>query len=463
MFKLFRKLIKIYPFTYLGVLFTGHERTVRINKHLIAMFVIKSVSIIIGLLLVPMTIHYVNPTQYGIWVTLSSVISWVALFDVGLGNGLRNKLAEALAVGDELLARKYISTTYAVLMMIMGGIYLLFLLINPFISWMNILNAPAGLETELSKLVFIVFTFFSLQFILRLIINILYADQRPAWNSLVNMLGNLIALIIIYILTMTTHGSLLYLGATMSGTPILILISITIFLFTSRYRKYMPSLKFVDLTYFRDLIGLGARFFVMQISGLIILSTDNIIITQLFGPKEVTPYNVAFKYFSIITLVFITILLTPYWSAYTEAYTKGDFKWIRKETRKLLKIWSLLIIVVLVMVLASNFVYHIWIGDIINVPFLLSVMMGLYVVIFAWNSIFAGFINGTGKIKLRMYTAIFTGILNIPLSIFLARNLHMGISGVICATAVCLLIDSIIGPVQYLKLVRKTAKGIWNK
>ena len=127
------------------------------------------------------------------------------------------------------------------------------------------------------------------------------------------------------------------------------------------------------------------------------MSTDNIIITQLFGPAEVTPYNVAFKYFSVITMVFITIILAPYWSAYTDAYTKGDFKWIRKETRKLLKIWSFLIIIVLVMVFVSNFVYHIWIGDIIKVPFLLSVIMGLYVIIFAWNSVFAGFINGTGR------------------------------------------------------------------
>ncbi len=131
MFKIFRQIVKIYPFTYLGKLFTGHERTVRINKHVIATFMLKGVSIIVSLLLVPLTIHYINPTQYGIWVTLSSVISWIAFFDVGLGNGLRNKLAEALAVGDEQLARKYISTTYAVLAMIMSGIYLLFLLSIP--------------------------------------------------------------------------------------------------------------------------------------------------------------------------------------------------------------------------------------------------------------------------------------------------------------------------------------------
>lgn len=463
MYRIFRELFKIYPFTYLESLFTGHERTVRINKHLVATFILKGGGILINLLLVPLTIHYLNPTQYGIWVTLGSIVSWITFFNIGLGNGLRNKLAEALAVKDYQLARSYISTTYVSLTIIIGGIYLIFLLVNPLLNWMKILNAPPGLAIELSKLIFIVFTFFCLQIVLRLIIQILFADQRPAWDSLVNVLGNFIALVVIYILTLTTHGSILYLGATMSVAPVLVFIGVSIFLFTGRYRQYMPSIKYVDFRHFRDLIGLGARFFVMQISTVIILSTDNIIITQLFGPSMVTPYNVAFKYFSIITLVFVTILLSPYWSAYTDAYVKSDFNWIRKETKKLVKIWFVLVVVVLLMVLASNLVYRLWIGKIITVPFFLSVMMGLYVIIFSWNYIFAGFINGTGKIQLRVYSAILTGIINIPLSIVFAKSLHMGISGVIAATCFCLMVDSIICPLQYLKLTRQTAKGIWNR
>lgn len=463
MFKLFRKLVKIYPFTYLGRLFTGHERTVRINKHVIIITILKGAGIIIGLLLVPLTIHYINPTQYGIWITLSSIISWLAYFDIGLGNGLRNKLAEALAVGDENLARIYISTTYMVMIIIIGGIYLLFLLINPMISWMKILNTSPELAGELTKLAFIVFTFFSLQLVLRLVINILFADQRPAWNTLVNVLSNFISLVIIYILTLTTHGSLIYLGATLSGVPIIVLLFISIYLFTGRYRKFIPSIKYVELKYFRDLIGLGARFFITQISTIIILSTDNIIITQLFGPAQVTPYNISFKYFSIITLSFITILLSPYWSAFTDAYTKGDIKWIRHETRKLVKIWSILTGVVILMIMVSNIVYHIWIGNIVHVPFILSIFMGIYVIIFTWNNIFVSFVNGTGKIQIRMYATIVAGILNIPLSIYFAKYLHMGIAGVIFATSICLLIDSVLNPIQYLKLVNKTAKGIWNK
>ena len=54
----------------------------------------------IGLVLVPLTINYLNPTKYGIWITLSSVIGWFSFFDIGLGNGLRNRFAEAIANND---------------------------------------------------------------------------------------------------------------------------------------------------------------------------------------------------------------------------------------------------------------------------------------------------------------------------------------------------------------------------
>ena len=463
MSRLFRHINKMNPFTWQGKLFVGHERTVRINRHVIATFMLQSINIVVGLMLVPLIIHYVNPTQYGIWITLSSIISWIAVFDGGLGNGLRNKLAEALAKGDEKLARYYISTTYASLAMIMGGIYLLFLGSYPFLSWVGILNADPDLEAELSSLVFVVFTMVCLQFIIRLIINILYADQRPAWNSLVNMVSNVLSLLIIYMLTLTTKGSILYLGSVMTGVPVIVLLVVSVFLFSGRYKKYAPSIKFVDLIYFRELFGLGARFFVMQIFALIILSTDYIIITQLFGPAEVTPYNVAYKYFGIVSLVFISIILTPYWSAFTDAFTKKEFNWIQDEVRKLLKIWSLLIIVVLVMVAVSNHVYDIWIGEVVKVPFVLSALMGLFVIIFTLNSLVAGFIGGSGKIQLRMYILIFAGALNIPLSIFLAKYLQMGIAGVICATNICFLIDAIVCYVQYQKLVSNSANGIWDK
>ena len=82
---------------FIAKLFSGHDRSVRTKKHIVAMVVLKGMSIATGFLLVPLTLHYLNATNYGIWLTLSSILGWFSFFDIGLGNGLRNKFAEAMA------------------------------------------------------------------------------------------------------------------------------------------------------------------------------------------------------------------------------------------------------------------------------------------------------------------------------------------------------------------------------
>jgi len=78
----------------------GHERSVNIRKNVLFSVLLKGASIPVTLLLVPMTINYINPVQFGIWLTISSVIGWMNFFDIGMGLGLRNKLAHSLALNE---------------------------------------------------------------------------------------------------------------------------------------------------------------------------------------------------------------------------------------------------------------------------------------------------------------------------------------------------------------------------
>jgi hypothetical protein len=48
--------------------------------------------------------------------------------------------------------------------------------------------------------------------------------------------------------------------------------------------KFAPSLKYVKFHYARDLMTLGIKFFIIQMAGVILYQTNNIIIAQLFGP-----------------------------------------------------------------------------------------------------------------------------------------------------------------------------------
>lgn len=438
----------------------GNQRSINAKKNILIIAILKGCGIAISLFLVPVTIHYVNPTRYGIWLTLSSIVGWFNFFDIGLGNGLRNKFAEAVARGKPELARTYVSTTYAILTIIIAIVLLVFCCINPFLNWAKILNTPADMAGELSLLALIVFGFFCLQFVLRLITTIITANQQPAKASLFDFMGSLISLSLIYLLTKTTSGNLIYLGTVFSLTPVLVLTSSSLWFYTHKYKQYAPSVKFVKFHYTRDLMNLGIKFFIIQMSAVILYQTSNIIISHLFGPEQVTPYNIAYKYFGIITMVFSMIML-PLWSAYTEAWIKKDISWIKNTINKLILIWVLIATIVIIMFISSTFIYRMWVGKEIKVPISVSAVMAAYVIINGWCGIFSQFLNGVGKIKLQLYSGIFGALINIPLAIMLAK--HLGIYGVILSTVLLGTVSAIWSPIQYMKIINNKAKGIWDK
>ena len=193
---------------------------------------------------------------------------------------------------------------------------------------------------------------------------------------------------------------------------------------------------------------------------MIIFTSANLIITQLFGPEQVTPYNIAFKYFSVITML-VGIIMTPMWSAITDAYTRNDLKWIRTQMSILIKIWVAVVVCVALMLIIAQPVYHFWIGNAVNIPYRLSLFMGLYVIISSWNNIYAFFINGVGKVRIQMYSSILSCIFFLPLTYWLTP--YMGVDGVILAMCIVLLFSTGILPVQYHKIINRTASGIWNK
>jgi O-antigen/teichoic acid export membrane protein len=448
--------------SFITKLYSGHDRTVRTKKNIGAMVVLKGISIATGFLLVPLTLHYLNATNYGIWLTLSSIIGWFSFFDIGLGNGLRNKFAEAMAHQDINLAKVYVSTTYFILSLIVGILFLLFVSINTFLNWTRILNTQGLSSENLNLIVFITFTFFCLRFILGLIGTILIADQKPAINSVLDVSGNLLSLIIIFILVRYTTGSLLYLSFAMGISTTLVLMVASIWLFSGSYRYIRPSWSHLKFSYARELMTLGVRFFILQIGAMIIFSTSNILITQLFTPADVVPYNIAFKYYNLISM-FFAVILTPFWSAYTEAYAKGDVTWIQNTLGALKKAWLIAAVAVLLMSFFADTFYHLWIGNSVTIPLEISISMGVYVLISAWCNIFVNFINGTGKIQLQVWAGIIISILNIPLAILFVKSFHLGVPGIILAPCVCLVPLCFLWPIQVKKILTGTAHGIWVK
>ncbi|MBK6282674.1 MAG: oligosaccharide flippase family protein [Draconibacterium sp.] len=402
----------------------GHQRSIDAKKNIAASILIKGVTIAINLALVPLTINYVNPTQYGIWLTLSSIVAWFSFFDIGFGHGLRNRFAEAKATGNFEKARVYVSTTYAVLTIIFTAVWVLFFVVNFFVDWSKILNTPPEIAAELSTLALIVFSFFCLQIVLKTINTIIVADQKPAKAAFFDMLGQLIALVIIYVLTKTTKGSLIYLGLGLGTAPILILLVSSFIFYSNRYKYFAPSLKFVQFKFAKDIMGLGVKFFIIQFSAIFVFQSTNIIISHIIGAEQVTVYNIAYKYFFVV-LTFSNIISMPFWSAFTDAYIQKDFNWMKQIVKKINLFWYLLCALVIIMLVFSEFIYHIWIGDKVKIDFNISIAMAILVIINSRFNLYIVLINGIGKIKLQMILFLFLALFFIPLAITLGKQFNL--------------------------------------
>jgi O-antigen/teichoic acid export membrane protein len=223
---------------------------------------------------------------------------------------------------------------------------------------------------------------------------------------------------------------------------------------------FKPSIKFVDFSRANDLLGLGVKFFIIRVSAILLYQTNNVIISHLFGPEEVTPYFVAYKYFSILLMGY-TIVMTPYWSAFTEAWVKKELSWIRNSVRKLLYLWVLLVFVALIMFVFSDLVFKIWIGDKVTISKSISALVAVWVILKALGGIFSHFLNGVGKIQLQLRVAFIGALANAPLAVFLGTLI--GVEGILLANIALATIGIWLYPLQYKYIMSGKAKGIWNK
>ena len=411
------------------------SRSKKMYKNTVAMIGIRGVSMILTLISAPIMLHHVDRADYGVLLTLTSIVGWVGYMDVGLGNGLRNKLPEFLAKGDFHSAKKIVSSCYVTLAIYVALIIVIFLMVSPFVDWLGVLNSPTSDAGEIRGLTNVVFIAFCIQFLFGLINSILFAYQMPAFQSLFTFVGQFVALIAlviqVYVFDVT---SVLQIGAVNSIIPPLVLFWGSIGLFRTKLKEIAPSFKLFEFKSVGSILSLGLKFFVLQMITIVLFQANSIIIARVVSPEAVVEYNLAFKYVSLLTMIF-TIVITPVWSATTDAYVRKDFEWINKTLSFSRKVCIASIFIGVLMVLASKFVYGMWLGrGSIDINYSTTGLILLYISFEMLYKVYGTIINGTGKVFAQIILTGIIAIIYIPLAIFLG-NL-CGLSGVLIANTI---------------------------
>ena len=181
------------------ILKQGDNRSVSVKKDIVGSLFVKGCSIVISLLIVPLTLGYVSSDLYGIWLTLSSIMMWLNFFDIGFTLGLKNKLAEAIALGDMQRGKMLVSTTYFMMIVIFIPLCIALEIIIPYIDWASFLNVANSYNSDIIRTLHILAACFCVQMIVNVLTAVLAAYQKVALSSAFPVVGNFISLFIIII------------------------------------------------------------------------------------------------------------------------------------------------------------------------------------------------------------------------------------------------------------------------
>ena len=437
------------------------SRSSLLQKNIFASFVIKGWSALIVLLLVPATLHCLGEYKNGIWLTISSLLLWIDNMDIGLGNGLRNKIAEYMAHDEFERTRSLISSTFAMLTCIIIPVLLILLLLIALTDPYWIFNASPSNVDHLDQVLMATVTLVCTSFIFKLIGNFYMGMQLPAVSNLLIALGQTLALIGTYIVLWSGSHSLMLIALVNTVSPLIIYLLAFPYTFLYKYPHLCPSLKLIKLKEAKAVIHMGVQFFIMQISSVVLFMTSNILISNLFSPTMVTPYQITYRYFSILLVIF-TVICMPFWNATTDAYQKNDIAWIRNATKKLRLMTVGILICLIVMIALSDIVYAIWIDQQTVIDLKMSIMMAAYIFILIYSMRYSYFINGIGKLRLQLIFTTAAAVLFIPLAYLTTQWTH----SIIWFMIVMCLVNIpglIVNRIQFHKLINGKANGIWMK
>lgn len=425
-------------------------------------FCIKGFSLCLNLFTMPAYIRFFqNQTVLGVWFTVISVLNWVMYFDLGLGNGLRNKLPEAIERKDSHRIRELISTTYFTMAALVVLLGICGLIIIPTVNWNGIFNIDQSIviNAVLTKCVSIVYFGILFQFIIKLVTYVLYALQKSALVDFMALMSSVLIVVALTVMPSSTMEKNLYTMAIINVVAMLLpYILGSIWVYGKLLKKSFPSKAFFNKRYVKDVIGIGVSLLWLQIVFMVISSTNEFLISRFTAPEYVVEYQAYYKIFKTGGMLF-SLAVTPIWSAVTRAQVTNNYSWIKKIYKIFLFASGACLVLELAIVPFLQLIMDVWLGKgaIVTSAFF-GVVFALSGTIFVVHSVNTAIGNGISYFKTQMVWMTFAAIIFIPVSYVMVQITGNWI-GIVIANVFALLPYEILAPIATMKKLDAAIKN----
>lgn len=403
-----------------------YREDMNLYNNIIGTIILKFFSLLFSIISIRAYNHYFcgNAIVNGVWLTIISILSWVVNFDLGLGNGLRNRMVNSLTLNDKKGQKVLVSSAYILITLVSIIIILVCSILIYIIDWNMVLQIDVDIvnRKQLCMTIQIALVGLVMQFVLKLIISILYALKKTALGSMVPVVSNLLIFVFAFMFSNNNPGqSLIVISIAYSTAMIIPLIAMNYYIFNNRLLYAKPSIKYYDHKCAVDVLSLGGQFFGIQILLLVINSTNDIIITQLAGPSYVVNYAMYFRFFSAIIALF-TVLTNPIWSSVSECFYRKDYVGIVKAKKLLSRIAVIFVVgTFCVGYFIQIFIDFLYGKEIMIVDKKYTLIFVFYTSIMIMINSLSGVANGINCLKPQMIGNVLAAILKFPIILILWR------------------------------------------
>lgn len=435
---------------------TAQQRNRLVNLNIFASVLIKGWMGLVQLALIPATLHCLGIYVNGVWLTLAAMLVWIDQMDIGLGNGLRNEIAKCMAADDYRGASEAVSSVVGMLAIIViplvGGLVAAVYL-GDVHRWMNV---DALAVPELPGVVMVTLVMVGVQFVLKTIGNVYMGMQMNAVSNAFVAAGQTLQLVLILVANGLGMHSLMAVALMSTVAPIVIYavaFPVTLWWVFPRLKVRLRMFRWVVV---KRMAGVSLEFFAIQLSGLVFLSASNLLISALYSPQLVTPYQVAFRYTSL-AIVAYTIILAPYWSSTTDAYARADWAWIRAAAKRLERFIVATAFLLVVMCAVAPWVFRLWVGDAGESAVSLSWMLAGYALLLIYQSTYSYLLNGMGVLRWQVVANVLAAVLFVPVTLLLSRQTDWGVVSIIVAMIAANAPIAVINRWQFAVMMRRAS------
>jgi O-antigen/teichoic acid export membrane protein len=383
------------------------------------------VNTVVRLFSIPLALSLLGREQYGIWLTLLSIITWFSVADLGMPSALVNPLAQAIGSGETRAAQQLVSSVVAILLA--GGLALagLILAAAPHLPLASLLGAgPDISNSTVFPAVAVVAVVFVGLLGVRVADVVALAMQRGHWAAAADSVGAVVSLG--WLLILRGHGSSLAgVAAALTCPATAARVALWLVIGKASGGTLLPRPAAASWTVLRRLAGDAGAFLAGAGGEMLVLQTTNIVIAHVSGADNVPLFAIPYQLF-FSAFVLLNAVSAPLWPAYAEARAAGDWAWIRTAHRKaMMQTMALATCGFFVLAALSPIVIRLWVGASFVPPLLLTSLLAAHFVQWAWSFSWGVLLTGLGLIREKVLILLVYGVVHVAALVFFGRALGL--------------------------------------